>query len=101
MLRKTILIINNKNPLHHTTDFYYKQNVFINSNIITPGTENSAEIVKVSQLIEIEIGTNIESALTPQIAPTPPKALVNSALKKLLLLLKINKEIKINTPINI
>ena len=47
------------------------------------------------------MGTNIESALTPQIAPMPPKTLVNKALKKHLLLLKINKEIKINTPINI
>lgn len=87
--------------MYDTTDFYYTQNVLINKSIITPGTENSAEIVKVSQLIEIEIGTNIESALTPQIAPMPPKTLVNKALKKHLLLLKINKEIKINTPINI
>ena len=85
----------------NTTGFCYQHNIFKSNNIITPGTENSAEIVKVSQLIEIEIGTNIESALTPQIAPMPPKTLVNKALKKHLLLLKINKEIKINTPINI
>ena len=83
------------------TDFYYRQNVFISNNIITPGTENSAEIVKVSQLTQIEIGTKVDSALTAQIAPTPPKTLVNKALKKLLLHLKINKEIKIKTPINI
>lgn len=77
------------------------QNVFISNNIITPGTENSAEIVKVSQLTQIEIGTKADSALTAQIAPIPPKTLVNKALKKLLLHLKINKEIKIKTPINI
>ena len=54
-----------------------------------------------SQLTQIEIGTKVDSALTAQIAPTPPKTLVNKALKKLLLHLKINKEIKIKTPINI
>lgn len=87
--------------MSRTTDFYYRQNVFINNNIITPGTENRAEIVKVSQLTQIEIGTKVDSALTAQIAPIPPKTLVNKALKKLLLHLKINKEIKIKTPINI
>ena len=54
-----------------------------------------------SQLTQIEIGTKVDSALTAQIAPIPPKTLVNKALKKLLLHLKINKEIKIKTPINI
>ena len=92
---------NNKNPLCNTTDFYYTQNVLINKSIITPGTENSAEIVKVSQLMQIEIGTKVERAPTAQIAPTPPKTLVNKALKKLLLHLKINKATKINTPMNI
>ena len=92
---------NNKNPLCNTTDFYYTQNVLINKSIITPGTENSAEIVKVSQLMQIEIGTKVDRAPTAQIAPTPPKTLANKDLKKFLLHLKINKEIKIKTPINI
>lgn len=84
-----------------TTGFCYQNNIFKSNSIITPGTENRAEIVKVSQLTQIEIGTKVDSALTAQIAPTPPKTLVNKALKKLLLHLKINKEIKIKTPINI
>ena len=68
------------------------QNVFINKSIITPGTENNAEMVKVSQLIQIEMGTKVAKALTPQIAPTPPITLVNNALKKFLLHLKIKNE---------
>ena len=84
-----------------TTDFYYTQNVFINNSIITPGTENNAEILKVNQFTQIEIGIKLDKAVTAQIAPTPPRTLVNKALKKHLLLLKINNEIKINTPINI
>ncbi len=68
---------------------------------MTPGTENSAETVKVSQLIQIEMGTKVAKALTPQIAPTPPIMLVNNALKKLLLHLKTNKETRTKTPINI
>lgn len=77
------------------------QNVFINNSIITPGTENNAEILKVNQFTQIEIGIKLDKAVTAQIAPTPPRTLVNKALKKRLLLLKINNEIKINTPINI
>jgi hypothetical protein len=87
--------------LRRTTGFYYLQNVFINKIIITPGTENNAEIVKVSQLIQIEMGTKVAKALTPQIAPTPPITLVNSALKKLLLHLKIKNEIRTKTPTKI
>ena len=77
------------------------QKALISKSVITPGTENSAEIVRVNQFTQIEIGTNCDKALTAQIAPTPPKTLVNRALKKLLLLLKINIAIKINTPAKI
>ena len=77
------------------------QNVFINNSIITPGTENNAETLNVNQFTQIEIGIKLDKAVTAQIAPTPPRTLVNKALKKHLLLLKINNEIKINTPINI
>ena len=59
LLHKTILIINNKNPLYFpdTTDFYYIQKTFNSRTSITPGTENNAEIKSVNQFIPIEMGT--------------------------------------------
>ena len=82
----------------YTTDFCYRHTTFKSSTIITPGTENNADITRVNQFMPIVIGRKYDIAPTAHIAPKPPKALVNSALKKLLLILKITNAIIVNNP---